>query len=55
MLVQAASGRLIAIVGLRDAIVVDTPDALLVCATDAAQDVKQVVERLATAGRRDLL
>ena len=55
VLVHAAGGRLVAIVGLRDVIVVDTPDALLVCASDAAQDVKQVVERLVADGRRDLL
>ncbi len=55
VLVHAAGGRVVAIVGIRDAIVVDTPDALLVCAADAAQDVKQVVERLQLLGRRDLL
>jgi mannose-1-phosphate guanylyltransferase / mannose-6-phosphate isomerase len=38
--------RLIAVVGTEDLIVVDTPDALLVCAKDKAQDVKKVVERL---------
>ncbi len=55
VLIQAAGGRMVAIVGLRDAIVVDTPDALLVCARDSAQDVKQVVDRLQAEGRRDLL
>lgn len=55
VLIHAAGGRLVAVVGLRDVIVVDTPDALLVCAGDAAQDVKQVVERLQADGRRDLL
>jgi len=55
VLIHAAGGRLVAVVGLRDVIVVDTPDALLVCAGDAAQDVKQVVERLQAEGRRDLL
>jgi mannose-1-phosphate guanylyltransferase len=55
VLVLAVGGRLVAVVGVRDAIVVDTPDALLVCASDAAQDVKQVVDRLAAEGRRDLL
>ncbi len=55
VLIHAAGGRLVAVVGLRDAIVVDTPDALLVCAGDSAQDVKLVVERLVSDGRRDLL
>jgi mannose-1-phosphate guanylyltransferase len=55
VLIHAAGGRMVAVVGLRDVIVVDTPDALLVCAGDAAQDVKLVVERLLAQGRRDLL
>ncbi len=55
VLVHAAGGRTIAIVGIRDAIVVDTPDALLVCASDSAQDVKLVVDRLVAEGRRELL
>jgi mannose-1-phosphate guanylyltransferase len=55
VLVHAAGGRLVATVGLRDLIVVDTPDAVLICARDAAQDVKAIVERLAAEGRRDRL
>jgi mannose-1-phosphate guanylyltransferase len=55
VLVHAAGGRLVAIVGLEGVIVVDTPDALLVAAADAAQDVKAVVDRLRTEGRTDLL
>ena len=55
VLIHAAGGRLVAVVGLHDAIVVDTPDALLICASDAAQDVKLVVERLTSEGRLDLL
>ncbi|MBX3029501.1 MAG: mannose-1-phosphate guanylyltransferase [Chloroflexi bacterium] len=54
-LVHGADGRLIALVGVRDLVVVDTPDALLVCGADAAQDVKQVVDRLTADGRADLL
>lgn len=55
VLVHAAGGRLVAVVGLGDVIVVDTPDALLVVAKDAAQDVKKVVDALAAQGRRDRL
>lgn len=55
VLVHAAGGRLVAVVGLGDVIVVDTPDALLVVARDAAQDVKKVVDALAVQGRRDRL
>ncbi len=54
-LVHAADGRLIALVGVRDLVVVDTPDALLVCAADAAQEVKAIVDRLVADGRADLL
>ena len=55
VLVHAAGGRLVALVGLEGVIVVDTPDALLVAAADAAQDVKKVVDRLRAEGRTDLL
>jgi mannose-1-phosphate guanylyltransferase len=54
-LVHATGGRLVALVGLTDAIVIDTPDALLVCSRDTAQDVKRVVDELAATGRRDRL
>jgi len=38
--------RLVATIGLNDIIVVDTPDAVLVCRKDRAQEVKKIVERL---------
>lgn len=38
--------RLVATVGTRDLIIVDTPDALLILDPEKAQDVKQVVSRL---------
>jgi len=41
-----AEKRLVATIGLKDTIVVDTPDATLVCSKDRAQDVKKVVEEL---------
>jgi mannose-1-phosphate guanylyltransferase/mannose-6-phosphate isomerase len=41
-----ADKRLVATIGLRDTIVVDTPDATLVCSRDRAQDVKKVVDEL---------
>jgi mannose-1-phosphate guanylyltransferase len=39
-------GRVVAVVGLEDVVVVDTPDALLVTTRDRVQDVKQVVAAL---------
>jgi mannose-1-phosphate guanylyltransferase len=53
--VAFGAGRLIAVVGLPQAIVVDTPDALLVVARDSAERVKQVVDELRRRGRRELL
>jgi mannose-1-phosphate guanylyltransferase len=47
--------RFIAVVGLDDVIVVQTEDALLVCARDKAQDVKEVVKWLQAQERDDLL
>ncbi len=38
--------RLIAVLGLKDTLVVDTPDALLVCAKERSQDIKKLVETL---------
>jgi mannose-1-phosphate guanylyltransferase len=53
-MVVPRSGRVVAVVGLDDVVVVDTPDALLVTTRARAQDVKQVVAMLKDAGRADL-
>jgi mannose-1-phosphate guanylyltransferase len=52
-LVVPAGGRVVAVIGLDDVVVVDTPDALLVTTRARAQDVKQVVAALKEA-RPDL-
>jgi mannose-1-phosphate guanylyltransferase len=39
-------GRLVAAIGIRDLVVVETPDALLLCPRTRAQDVGRVVEEL---------
>ena len=46
--------RTVAVVGMRDVIVVDTDDAVLVVHRDRSQDVKKIVSRLEQAGS-DLL
>jgi mannose-1-phosphate guanylyltransferase / mannose-6-phosphate isomerase len=46
-----AQNRLIAVLGLKDTIVVDSPDALLVCGKERSQDVKKLVESLNENGR----
>jgi mannose-1-phosphate guanylyltransferase len=48
--VIASGHRLVSTLGLKDVIVVDTPDALLVCALDRAQDVKQVADAVRRHG-----
>ena len=53
-LLVAAGGRRVAVVGLDDVVVVDTPDALLVTTRARAQDVKRVVDALKAEGRADL-
>ncbi|MEN3121505.1 MULTISPECIES: mannose-1-phosphate guanylyltransferase [Janibacter] len=54
-LVVSESGRMVAVVGLEDVVVVETSDALLVASRERAQDVKLVVEALKAAGRTDLV
>lgn len=50
-----APGKLVALVGVDDLVVVDTPDALLVVHRSQAQRVGQLVKRLEQAGRDELL
>lgn len=44
--VLEASDKLLAVVGLKDIIIVDTPDATLVCDKEHAGEIKQVLEQL---------
>jgi mannose-1-phosphate guanylyltransferase len=53
--VYAPAGRLVATVGLEGFVVIDTPDALLVCPKDRAQDVREAVDRLKAEGLEDYL
>jgi mannose-1-phosphate guanylyltransferase len=48
-------GKLVALVGVQHLIVVNTEDALLVCAEERAQEVKKVVETLERQGKKDYL
>lgn len=47
--------RLIAAVGVENLIVVDTDDAVLICAKDSTQDVKKVIENLKICNRNQLV
>ena len=50
-----ARGKVVALIGVKDLIVVDTPDALLVAARDRAQQVGDIVKTLEQRNRHDLL
>jgi mannose-1-phosphate guanylyltransferase len=52
--VLPGSGRTVAVLGLDDIVVVDTPDAVLVTTRERAQDVKALVDLLKATGRSDL-
>ena len=47
--------RLVATIGLRDMVVVDTPDATLVTPKERVQDVKKIVDNLRQNGREEHL
>ncbi len=50
-----ARGKLVALLGVKDLIVVDTPDALLIADRGRAQEVGKLVAALEKRGREDLL
>jgi len=50
-----APEKLTAVVGLKDIVVVETADALLICSKDQAQDVKKVVDLLEQKGMKEYL
>lgn len=54
-LVVSTTDRVIAVVGMRDVVVVDTDDALLVMTTEHAQRVKQIVDDLKSQGRHSVV
>lgn len=49
------AGKLVALLGVQDLVVVDTPDALLVAHRDRAQQVGEIVKLLEKENRDDLL
>ena len=53
--VRAPAGKTVAVVGLEDIVVVDTPDALLVMPRSRAQDVRAVVNTLKARKRTQYL
>lgn len=54
-IVVSQTTRVISLIGVKDIVVVDTPDALLVTTSANAQRVKSVVDALKLSGRDDVL
>jgi len=54
-MVVSDTKRVIALIGIDDVVVVDTPDALLVTTKEHAQQVKKAVEHLRASGDTDVL
>ena len=54
-IVVSHTGRMIALIGVEDIVVVDTPDALLITTSANAQKVKAVVDALKLSGSSDVL
>ncbi len=50
-----SSGRLIASIGLKDMVVVDTSDATLICPRERVQEVKNLVDKLKETGKQEYL
>ena len=53
--IARAQEKLIALVGVKDLVVVESEDAILVCPKEAAQDAKKAVELLRQQGREEYL
>lgn len=50
-----AEGKLVALVGVKDLVIVDTPDALLIAHRRRSQEVGDIVKKLEQLDRKDLL
>ena len=50
-----SQSRFVTVLDIDHIVVVETPDAILVCSKEKAQNVKQVVDYLKEQGREELL
>lgn len=53
--IGSSEKKLLALIGVKDLIVVETEDTVLVCGKDRAQDVKKIVEQLEAEGKTHYL
>jgi mannose-1-phosphate guanylyltransferase len=49
------NGKLVVTIGLKDMVVIDTDDAILICPKDRTQDVKKIVEQLKEEEKTEFL
>lgn len=54
-LIRATERRMVAALGIRDLIVIDTPDAVMIAPRERVQEIKQLVDRLKADGRPEHL
>ena len=50
-----SSTRTVTAVDVENIVIVETPDAIMVCSKDKAQEVKKIVDKLKVSGRQELL
>jgi len=50
-----SNGRLIALYGVNDLVIIDTPEILMICPKEKSQDVKKLVEKLKADGKKEHL
>ena len=50
-----AGDKLVVTVGLKDIVIIDTPDALLICNKNRSQEIKTVIEKLKAQGKEEYL
>lgn len=50
-----STSRIVTAVDVDNIVIVETPDAIMVCRKDKAQEVKKIVDKLNETGRKDLL
>lgn len=53
--VETSSNKLVGLVGVQGITLVETDDAILLCRSDASQDVKKLYDELDKQGRKDML
>ncbi|MCR5023718.1 MAG: mannose-1-phosphate guanylyltransferase [Lachnospiraceae bacterium] len=53
--IVVGNNKLIACVGVKDLVVVDTEDATLICSKDSTNDIKKVIENLKVCNRNEYL